>query len=53
MIQCEYCGQWFEPGTDYRNHVLAVHTNVDDDDDDVDDGIDDGYDDGDDDEDDE
>ena len=25
-VQCEYCGEWFEAGNDYRNHVMAAHT---------------------------
>ena len=25
MIQCEYCGQWFSAGNDFRNHMLAAH----------------------------
>ena len=24
-VQCEYCGQWFTAGNDYRNHVMAAH----------------------------
>lgn len=24
-VQCPYCGEWFEPGNDYRNHVMAAH----------------------------
>ncbi len=28
-VQCEYCGEWFEAGNDYRNHVMAAHTNTD------------------------
>ena len=24
-IQCEFCGEWFEAGNDYRNHVMAAH----------------------------
>ena len=25
MIQCEFCGEWFQAGADYRNHVAAAH----------------------------
>ena len=25
-VQCEYCGEWFEAGNDYRNHVMAAHS---------------------------
>ena len=32
LVQCEYCHQWFHAGNDYRNHVFAAHTGVDDDD---------------------
>jgi len=28
MVQCEYCGEWFEAGNDYRNHVMAAHNNA-------------------------
>ncbi len=28
-IICEYCGEWFTAGNDYRNHVLAAHLNND------------------------
>jgi uncharacterized C2H2 Zn-finger protein len=28
MIQCDYCGQWFSVGNDFRNHVLAAHPEV-------------------------
>ena len=24
-VQCEYCGEWFVAGNDYRNHVAAAH----------------------------
>ena len=26
LVQCEYCGEWFRAGNDYRNHVMAAHT---------------------------
>ena len=26
MVQCEYCGEWFHAGNDYRNHVMAAHS---------------------------
>ena len=26
-VQCEYCGEWFYAGNDYRNHVMAAHPN--------------------------
>ena len=26
LVQCEYCGEWFEAGNDYRNHVMAAHS---------------------------
>ena len=29
MVQCEFCGEWFNAGTDYRNHVSAAHPNGD------------------------
>ncbi|MCR5160890.1 MAG: SH3 domain-containing protein, partial [Lachnospiraceae bacterium] len=25
-VQCEYCGEWFDAGADYRNHVAAAHS---------------------------
>ena len=25
MIQCEYCGEFFSAGNDFRNHMLAAH----------------------------
>jgi predicted molibdopterin-dependent oxidoreductase YjgC len=25
MDQCEYCGEWFSAGSDFRNHMLAAH----------------------------
>ena len=25
-VQCEFCGEWFNAGNDYRNHVMAAHT---------------------------
>ena len=25
LVQCEYCGEWFHAGNDYRNHVMAAH----------------------------
>jgi uncharacterized C2H2 Zn-finger protein len=28
MIQCDYCGQWFSAGDDFRNHVLTAHPEV-------------------------
>ena len=28
MVQCEYCGEWFEAGADYRNHVMAAHSDA-------------------------
>ncbi len=27
-VQCEYCGEWFNAGNDYRNHVMAAHSDV-------------------------
>ena len=27
QVQCEYCGEWFNAGNDYRNHVMAAHNN--------------------------
>ena len=24
-VQCEFCGEWFNAGNDYRNHVMAAH----------------------------
>lgn len=26
QVQCEYCGEWFNEGADYRNHVMAAHS---------------------------
>ena len=26
LVQCEYCGEYFSPGNDYRNHVMAAHS---------------------------
>ena len=27
-VQCEYCGEWFAAGNDYRNHVMAAHSDM-------------------------
>jgi uncharacterized C2H2 Zn-finger protein len=37
LVRCEFCGEYFSPGNDYRNHVMAAHPNAyaDDDDDDM------------------
>ena len=37
LVRCEFCGEYFSPGNDYRNHVMAAHPNAYADDDDYDD----------------
>ena len=35
LVRCEFCGEYFSPGNDYRNHVMAAHPNAYADDDDM------------------
>jgi hypothetical protein len=28
MIQCDYCGEYFSAGDDFRNHMLSAHPEV-------------------------
>ena len=28
LVRCEFCGEYFSAGNDYRNHVMAAHPNA-------------------------
>ena len=28
LVQCDYCGEWFSAGEDFRSHILSAHPEV-------------------------